>query len=171
MGSTGFNAHIQPIKTHEDICVFGHGTPQYFPQLVKLTEEEKKRASKSDHLQHKAAVHGTGEYIKKSRREREYKNPATVITIAGLNNGSERVGHPTQKPVELFRYLVRTYTEVGQVVFDPCVGSGTTAIAAREEDRRFIVGDSSAEYVQVARDRLAAPYTPSFMPQLEAHPA
>lgn len=67
--------------------------------------------------------------------------------------------HPTQKPVALFEYLIRTYTQPGEVVFDPVVGSGTTAIAARNAGRNFICGDSSEEYVQVARDRLALPYT------------
>ena len=76
--------------------------------------------------------------------------------------------HTTQKPTELFRYLVRTYTEVGQLVFDPCVGAGTTAVAARDEGRSFIVGDSSAEYAQIARNRLDAPYTPSFMNLLDS---
>src|SRR5690606_10447329 len=67
--------------------------------------------------------------------------------------------HPTQKPVALFRYLIRTYTQPGELVSDPTCGSGTTGVAARQEARHFIIGDSSAEYVAVARRRLAEPYT------------
>ena len=76
--------------------------------------------------------------------------------------------HPTQKPVDLLRYLIRTYSNPGDIICDPVAGSGTTAIAAREENRHYIINDSALEYVEVARRRLAQPYTPSYMHLLDS---
>jgi tRNA G10 N-methylase Trm11 len=60
----------------------------------------------------------------------------------------------------MFEYLIRTYTQPGELVLDPCVGSGTTALAARNTGRHFICGDMERKYVDIARQRLAAPWTP-----------
>lgn len=81
--------------------------------------------------------------------------PGSILKYANGNNFSE---HPTQKPTDLFENLIKTYTREGDVVLDPVVGSGTTAVAARNCKRRFICGDQSAEYVAVARDRLRMPF-------------
>jgi len=62
--------------------------------------------------------------------------------------------HPTQKPLDLFQYLVRVSSNPGDVVFDPCLGSGTTAIAAMKEKRRFIAFDLNSEYVEIAKKRI-----------------
>ena len=62
--------------------------------------------------------------------------------------------HPTQKPLELFRYLIRASSNSGDVVFDPCVGSGTTAVAALLENRKYIAMDISQEYVDVTKRRI-----------------
>ncbi|HSQ20873.1 MAG TPA: site-specific DNA-methyltransferase [Blastocatellia bacterium] len=68
--------------------------------------------------------------------------------------------HPTQKPVKLLRYLLEQYTEEGDVVFDPFVGSGTTAVACQQMKRHFIACDNNAEYVQIAQSRLKEPAPP-----------
>lgn len=148
-------AGVRQLMQHENILVFGYPSIDYHPQTTKRNQPMKGGEKKgSELLTNKLKPKAKSPYL---------KFPTSIITFAKDDEGL----HPTQKPVDLFRYLIRTYTEVGQVVFDPCVGSGTTAIAAREEGRSFIVGDSSLEYVEIARARLAAPYTPSFMPQLE----
>ena len=72
----------------------------------------------------------------------------------GTINSGEKRFHPTQKPVALFEYLIRTYTQPDEIVLDMTCGSGTTAIAARKCGRQFICGDLSVEYVEVARKRL-----------------
>jgi DNA modification methylase len=77
--------------------------------------------------------------------------PSSVIKFA---NPHIDIYHPTQKPVALFEYLIKTYTQKGDTILDPCVGSGTTAIAARNTGRHFICGDSSQEYVDMANMRL-----------------
>jgi len=163
-----YSASKQPMKAHEMILIFAEETPLYYPIMQQRTKAERQRDSKKAYKTINTNGLYSNEKITISRRNSIYKHPADVVRIAGLvATCKERTGHPTQKPVALFEYLIRTYTQPGETVFDPCVGSGTTAIAARNTGRNYIVGDSSAEYVQVARDRLAQPYT---MPMFtEAH--
>lgn len=79
--------------------------------------------------------------------------PENTATLGGVN------AHASMKPIKLFERLVELLTDTGALVVDPFAGSGTTAIAARNTGRHYIVGDSSAEYVAVMRERLAKPYT------------
>lgn len=156
------NADNRPLGIHESALVFSDGSHDYFPQMTP--GKHKNRSGEKSNLERNHSNFGFDTANLKKITVDEYY-PKTALFF----NSVQREGmlHPTQKPVDLFRYLIRTYTQPNQLVFDPCVGSGTTAIAAREEGRRFICGDSSLEYVEVARKRLAAPYTPSFMPMLE----
>ena len=153
-------AKLKPMSKHEMVLVFSDGTlancsqrlMNYYPQGVRSVDKQVTRKSTKfgnivgNRSSHRASYKYTTENY-----------PSDIIIVPSEHN----VGlyHPTQKPVALFEYLIRTYTQAGQVVFDPCVGSGTTAIAARNTGRNFICGDSSAEYVQVARERLVLPYT------------
>lgn len=150
--ATGLHAYMQPLKAHENVCVFSTEAHNYFPQMVKVPN----RADKARLIPNGNAFSG-----KNTRRI--YNNygqgyPKSVITHSNANQAGKT--HPTQKPVALFEYLIRTYTREGDLVIDPCVGSGTTAVAARNLRRRYICGDTSAEYVEIARQRIAAPYTP-----------
>jgi site-specific DNA-methyltransferase (adenine-specific) len=158
-GGMFLNANRQHLKRHENILLFADGLNIYNPQM---TDGKPYRATRS----------AAGETTQDQ----------TVAGWQTINDGlryplsyqyiaSQTSHHPTQKPVALFEYLIRTYTQPGETVFDPCVGSGTTAIAARNTGRNYIVGDSSAEYIQVARDRLAKPYTlPLFDEQTTEQP-
>lgn len=144
------NADKRPMMVHESIIVFSHGNEMYSPQFRTDVKKPFGKIGGSY-----SAVYGNhGMVINYG-----VGYPISLLDFPKPNNLSGGGFHPNQKPVALFRYLIRTYTQPGDIVLDPVVGSGTTAIAAREEQRRFIVGDSSAEYVQVARDRLSAPYT------------
>jgi site-specific DNA-methyltransferase (adenine-specific) len=160
LATGGATSQFRPMKAHENICVFSLGSEYYYPQMITRSEKEKKRDARADYERSVYQIYGTRTMTVKSRYGNTEKHPVTVIRINALNRTEhERSGHPTQKPVALFRYLIRTYTQPGDVVLDPCVGSGTTALAAREEQRHWICGDSSAEYVEVARKRMDAPYT------------
>lgn len=151
------SAKIQPLRCHESVLIFSEESTVYYPQLTPIGKPfGKKSKTNSESMGNPGMDYQMG-----------VGYPKTIIRYPRPNNLTGGGLHPTQKPVDLFRYLIRTYTQPNELVFDPCVGSGTTAIAAREEGRRYIVGDSSAEYVQVARNRLAQPYTPSFMHLLE----
>jgi site-specific DNA-methyltransferase (adenine-specific) len=145
-GGGFLNANRQPLKRHENILVFYERSPIYEPQMVKGKPYRTRRASAGETTQDQTVAGWVTD------------NDGSRFPTSILEFVSETGLHPTQKPVDLFRYLIRTYTLPGELVFDPCVGSGTTAIAAREENRTFIVGDSSLEYVQIARDRLRLPF-------------
>lgn len=146
-GTNFLNLKVSPFKVHENALVFGLQAPNYFPQMAR-GKPYRAEAGKVFRAYLGADEKGT---VTVNHGDRY---PRSVQRI-----DSERGLHPTQKPVALFRYLIRTYTRAGELVLDPCVGSGTTAIAAREEQRNFICGDASLEYVEVARKRLDAPYT------------
>lgn len=152
-------AKTRPLTKHEMILVFSCGTiancsanlMSYYPvvtggEYTYKISRTKYRATAGERKSNFAAgtvMSAAGHY------------PNSVIKEDSVTNGK----HPTQKPVALFEYLIRTYTQPGETVFDPTCGSGTTAIAARNTGRNFVCGDSSEEYVKVARERLAKPYT------------
>lgn len=146
---TGFlNANRIPLRSHESCLVFSIGGANYYPQMEHGAPYKKVRST-AGAVTRDQSVAG---YISDNDGVRY---PKSVLHFDSL----AFTVHPTQKPVPLFRYLIRTYTQPGDLVLDPVVGSGTTALAAREEGRHFICGDISPEYVDIARSRLAQPYT------------
>lgn len=156
------NVAASPLRSHEQVLVFSHalhinGAHQdrlmlYFPQMG--VGDAYGKVHRSEGVAH---YHGVMKRIGNTTANEGSRYPRTVLKFANSNQGSL---HPTQKPVALFEYLIRTYTRPGDLVIDPFVGSGTTAVAARNLGRRYIVGDQSAEYVAIARQRLAEPFTP-----------
>jgi site-specific DNA-methyltransferase (adenine-specific) len=148
------NAEFRPMRQHEDVCVFSVKPCQYYPEKRLGNPYKAQRAGKIGvyAVTPRDGVNADG-----------LMYPGTVINIAARNPNQQGL-HPTQKPVALFEYLIRTYTQPGELVFDPTAGSGTTAVAARQTGRDYIVGDSSAEYVAIMRERLGKPYT---LPMLE----
>lgn len=155
-GSNPSNAKIQPMKEHETILVFGGNT--YYPQMKPRSLGGKSRAKYAINPSNTGKREAMSGFID---REIRIINPDERLPGSVLDFNTEVGLHPTQKPIALFDYLMRTYSLTDDVILDPCCGSGTTAIAARNLNRQYIVGDSSAEYVEVARKRLAMPYTPN----------
>lgn len=160
MRVTGFlNANRMPMRCHEDICVFYKSLPTYNPQLSD---------GKPNHPQgngnHKQTNHCYGEHSLVHRRTYDdvprvestvpegKKLPRSIIAIKKEHEST--VLHPTQKPVALLRYLIRTFTNPGETVLDSCMGSGTTAIASIKEDRHFIGFETNAEYFDKALSRI-----------------
>ena len=156
------HAKNRPMNIYELVLIFSKGVINhqsltkkrmvYNPQMRKGEPYTRDRSPK-----HFGGIVGKRPSHKNMRQiNNGTRYPVNVIEI---DSGNHKSKHPTQKPLELFEYLICTYTQPCDVVFDPCVGSGTTAIAARNTGRNFICGDSSEEYVKVARKRLAKPYT------------
>lgn len=145
---TGFPfAKFQPLRCVEEICVFYKKAPVYNPQgLVKL---DKPRLNKR--------VAKVGEVYDTSTLSHEHYTEFTNYPRQTLHFKCQREGlHPTQKPVELFEYLIKTYTNVGDVVLDTCIGSGTTAIACINTDRQYIGFELDAKYFNVSIKRITA---------------
>jgi site-specific DNA-methyltransferase (adenine-specific) len=155
------NAPRMPLRAHESVLVFSMGHEIYNAQLGESGAPFGKKSGTNSQIVGQLGDNynvGVGW-------------PKTILTYPRPNNLTGGGLHPTQKPVALFEYLIRTYTEPGALVLDPFVGSGTTAIAARNLGRRFIVGDLSQEYVDIARARLAQPWQPAlFDPPAPADP-
>lgn len=159
--SDHLNAKNKPMRKHEDVIVFSNGTTangsdnrmNYYPQGLTTFGKTKYRPNGTINTQviGKRPSH-VNEYIQDMTGY-----PDSVLEFANGNNFND---HPTQKPLELFEYLILTYTQPNALVVDFCCGSGTTALAARNLDRRFIVGDITPEYVAIARNRLVQPFTP-----------
>ena len=151
-------AEIAPMRAHESLIVFSAQSPQYSPQMQRWTDDEIKRKRK------RVAIHsayegiGMAQRISPSREQQVLagRHPDSVIRIPALGSiDPERADHPTQKPVALYAYLIRTYTNAGDTVLDFCAGSGTTGVAAIKEGRNFVGVELDADYFKIAEKRIS----------------
>lgn len=141
------NANRQPMKSHENIVVFSKEGHDYYPQYWMSTPYRTKAGTR------KNTIEGLrGGSAAKHRPETVSNGERFPLSLIAFTRDGD--DHPTQKPVALYEYLIRTYTQAGELVVDFCCGSGTTALAARNTGRRFICGDITSEYVDIARQRL-----------------
>jgi len=129
-------------QVHEDVLVFGRTT--YRPQgVVEIPE--------SDRKVHNPEKNTLGHCSRKPYVQTHTNYPKSIITFK-----SERGVHPTQKPVALMEYMIRTYTNDGDVVMDNTMGSGTTGVACMNTGRRFIGIERDEGYFKIAQDRINA---------------
>ncbi|NRG33923.1 DNA-methyltransferase [Niallia circulans] len=146
---TGFlNANRMPLRDHEDICVFYKKLPLYNPQFT----EGKPNHIKEDVIPAEGANNNYGKFNPIARKKTSKKHPRSVIKVDAED--PTKLIHPTQKPVALFEYLIRTFTNEGEIVLDNCIGSGTTAVACINTKRQFIGFEKEQKYVELANMRL-----------------
>ena len=142
--AAGFlNAKKMPLRKHENILVFYKHLPTYNPQgLIKLDEPIQEEGS--------ANRNGKNYGVADKSFIRTHKNyPTDIITF------SKDAGyHPTQKPVDLLEYLIKTYTNEGDTVLDNCMGSGSTGVACVNTNRDFIGMELNEEYFKIACERI-----------------
>ena len=158
---TGFaNAKKQPLRNVEDVLVFYKKLPTYNPQgLVRIDKKKKNGKSVGGETLRTDIEKSAGKGSLRTAG-REYIQEFTNYPRQALQVDCEpKTSHPTQKPVALFEYLIRTYTNEGETVLDNCIGSGTTAVAAINTGRNFIGIEQESEYVEVARKRIADAYS------------
>ena len=145
--TTGFlNANRQPLRRHESICVFYQNQPTYNPQKVKGKMNHSKKTTGTD------KCYGRYNVVDNSEKLGDMKHPTSIVTYA-KPHPSVAV-HPTQKPVSLLEYLIRTYTNEGDTVLDNCMGSGSTGVACVNTGRRFIGMELDAGYFEIAKKRI-----------------
>jgi site-specific DNA-methyltransferase (adenine-specific) len=135
-GTNFASTRYQPMKQHENVLVFGRGTLLYNPQRIKRTESGISRAKYPVNPSNTGKRKFIG--LEKETIIRPPRNDDTRCPSSVLKFNMETGRHPTQKPVALVEYLIRTYTNPGDVVLDPTCGSGTTAIAAMNTGRGYI---------------------------------
>ena len=161
--STGYlNAKKQPMRSHEDIVVFYKKQPTYNPQMTIGKPYDKGTAVRDAEQYGKQtkAVH-----VKNTEGTRY---PRSVLYFKTAEDEGKL--HPTQKPIALYEYLIRTYSNEGDVVLDPCMGSGTTGIASLNTDREFIGIEREEKYYSVAEERLNNHVTVEEVSQEELNP-
>lgn len=145
--STGYlNSKKMPLVAHEDIVVFYKKLPTYNPQMVNGTPYDKGKA-----------VRDTESYGKQTKEihvknENGLRFPRSVQYFVTAE--SEGGFHPTQKPVKLFEWLIKTYSNEGDVVCDITMGSGTTGVSAINTNRNFIGIEMSPEYFEISKNRI-----------------
>ena len=149
---TGFlNSKKMPLRQHEDICVFYKQLPTYNPQMVKC--EPHKRNHSKGNGKHREVNRCYGNYVETPTIISDEKFPTSIISIPKEHiNGKSY--HPTEKPVDLISWLIRTYSNEGDVILDNCIGSGTTAISCLREHRHWIGFESNKEYYDKACERI-----------------
>ena len=140
---TGFlNAKKMPLKIHENILVFYKRLPTYNPQFTKGKPY---------------TTNGTGNHSSNYRKGRAFNTVNTgtrcPVDVLYFPREKEKL-HPTQKPLALCEYLIKTYTNEGDTVLDNCMGSGTTCVAAANTKRHFIGFELCREYYEIAKNRI-----------------
>jgi len=154
---SGFvNAKLKPLKDIEEIAIFSKGTTankainnmKYYPQGLKEVNKKWKRPRS----------YGTGKGVNPTRKSHELER---VIQFEGyprqileFGNHNAKQLHPTQKPIALLEYLIRTYTNKGELVLDNCAGSGSTGEACENTSRNYILIEKEAKYIEVIKDRI-----------------
>ena len=148
-------AKYAPMKEHEDVLVFAKSKPLYNP--IK----EVRQGSGSSRVKYKfseATRHKSGDFVGNmtglfDEVADDLRYPSSVQEFNNRAKG-DRGYHPTQKPVALFEYLIKTYTNEGDLVLDNVAGSGTTGVAAMNTNRNFILMEQEPEYVEIIKKRL-----------------
>lgn len=150
---TGFlNANRQPLRRHEQIAIFYKKQPKYNPQMGigqplhgngKINISEKTKNNN---------VYGEFKYLEDTRKGSTEKYPTSILKFKKLH--SSKMLHPTEKPVSLLEYLIKTYTNEKDVVLDNCMGSGSTGIACLNTNRSFIGIELDKNTFEIAENRI-----------------
>ena len=145
--ATGFlNAKHMPLKCHENICVFYKKLPTYNPQMTKGKPYNIKRRD--------CGAQYLGNFDNIETKNEGTRYPRDVLKDLWKPYCSGKMLHPTQKPVPLLEYLIKTYTNKGETVFDNCMGSGSTGVACVNTSRNFIGIELDEKYFKIAERRI-----------------
>ena len=138
-----FTAKKMPMKYHENIIVFYDKQPIYNPIMWEGNKNHKrgKNSSKSEHYKNSSFTEDTLNGLKYPKSILKFDRPHPPI-------------HPTQKPVALLEYLIKTYTFEGETVLDNCMGSGSTGVACKHTNRNFIGIELDENYFEIAKKRI-----------------
>lgn len=152
-------AKKQPMKYHELISVFYKKQPNYFPQKIK---RDSKRVQQLQSNNYVGFSTNHGELNSLKRAERDFavyssteKLPSSILKMNAVQgNSKEKTTHPTQKPVILLEYLIKTYTIENETILDFTMGSGSTGVAAKNLNRNFIGIEKDDKYFEIAKKRI-----------------
>jgi site-specific DNA-methyltransferase (adenine-specific) len=143
------NARRMPLRQHELVLVFYRRLPSYNPQMLPNSSKVSRQLKASSNVLSKPGVYAQHAIL---ARESHGRYPTSLLPVAKDGAGAGR--HPTQKPEPLFEYLIRTYSNLGDLILDPFMGSGTTAVAAKRAGRHFIGFEIEEAYYEMALERI-----------------
>lgn len=147
--SSGFlNANRMPLRQHEDICVFYKKQPIYNQQKTIGEKNHSKGVPKNNRNNN----YGDFDFVDNSDELGTLKCPTSILKFQKPHPSISK--HPTQKPIELLEYLIKTYTNENDVVLDNCMGSGSTCVACINTDRHYIGFELESEYFDTAKNRI-----------------
>ena len=155
--STGFaNAKKQPMRIYENISIFYKKQPTYNPQMkegkpytIKEGERFGSGILNGDKIRNPENRTNIASFFRASMDNKGTRYPTNIIKFK-----KDGRSHPTQKPVALFEYLIKTYTNEGDLVLDNCAGSGTTGVACKNTGRNYILIEKEQEYIEIIKKRL-----------------
>lgn len=143
------NAKKQPLRNKEDILVFYKKQPTYNPQM---SEGEPYKNKTGKDISGSSSMTGSyGKYTNKRNENTGFRYPKQILKF---NTVQRNTLHPTEKPVALLEYLVKTYTNEGDSVLDNCMGSGSTGVACKNLNRKFIGIEKDELYFSIAKERI-----------------
>jgi site-specific DNA-methyltransferase (adenine-specific) len=151
-------AKQQPMKYHEDICVFSSGKCAYFPEMVPVAGRKAKKGVNKNPAVFQGGL-DRPDYLEKVYTD---KYPSSILEVSNADQRNRQ--HPTQKPVALMEYLIRTYTNEGETVLDNTMGSGTTGVACANTKRNFLGIEMDDKYFDIAEQRIEAAYASTTKP-------
>jgi len=155
-GGNFLQANKMPLRQHENILVFYKSLPTYNP-IMKNADADKIRPlrknteqNSENYLAVKNGVEGRGDTTKRF--------PTSILPFSSMMGDCNPLNrkHPTQKPIELFEWFVKTYTNEGETVLDNCMGSGSTGVACKKTGRNFIGIEKDEKYFEIAVSRVSA---------------
>jgi len=146
------NAKRMPLKAHEIVSIF-NCKGYYFPQKTQAPEHliDKRKTINNSKVKAGGGFNGSKEYINIRNKDDGTRYPTTIQKFKNPNNKSL---HPTQKPILLMEYLIKTYTNEGETVLDFTMGSGTTGVACKNTNRNFIGIEQDENYFNIAQQRI-----------------
>ena len=158
--ASGFlNANRMPLRSTEEVVVFYKKQPVYNPQKVKGLPNHSKGSAvgkKSDDNFQVNNNYGKYTIVDNNKELGDMKHPTSLVTFSKPHPSVSK--HPTEKPVELCEWLIKTYTNEGMTVLDNCMGAGSTGVAALSINRNFIGIEKEEKYFKIAEERIGAVY-------------
>jgi len=143
------NAKKMPMSAHENILIFYKSPPIYNPQK---TFGHKRKVAATSYVKEADGNSVYGKEVRNTSYDSTERYPLSVQEFSNADMSNKL--HPTEKPVELFSYLIKTYTNEGGVILDNCVGSGTTAISCIRTNRNYVVIEKEQKYCDIIKRRI-----------------
>ena len=148
-GTGHLNAKKMPMRDKEDILVFYRNQCTYNPQFTAGTPYKNKAGKDHSGTSSMTDIYGAYTNFRNDNEGKRY--PKQVLEFGVVERGTV---HPTQKPVALMEYLIKTYTNEGDTILDNCMGSGTTGVACLNTNRNFIGIEMDENYFNIAQNRI-----------------